>query len=63
MAKDVRKWTDAELLGECMEALERIAHAKPDRLDHSLDVLIIERAARLAQNTLVSVARKIGDRY
>lgn len=31
-----------------LEALRRIAHASPDRLSHSQDVLIIERAARIA---------------
>lgn len=33
-------------------ALERISHAKPDRLDHSLDVTIIERCARVARAAL-----------
>ena len=34
---------------DLLEALERIAQAKPDRLDHSADVAIIERAARIAR--------------
>lgn len=34
------------------EALQRIAHAKPDGLDHSRDVAIIERAANVARAAL-----------
>jgi hypothetical protein len=34
------------------DALRRIALAKPDRLDHSRDVAIIERAARIAAAAL-----------
>lgn len=34
------------------EALRRIADAKPDGLDHALDVLIIERCARAAREAL-----------
>ena len=30
------------------EALEKISKAKPDQLDHSIDVAIIQRAARIA---------------
>jgi 2-oxo-4-hydroxy-4-carboxy--5-ureidoimidazoline (OHCU) decarboxylase len=33
-------------------ALRRIAYAQPDRLDHSRDVAIIERAARIAAAAL-----------
>jgi hypothetical protein len=34
------------------DALRRIAYAQPDRLDHSRDVAIIERAARIAAAAL-----------
>jgi len=34
------------------DALSRISYAKPDRLDHSLDVAIIERAASAAKQAL-----------
>ena len=34
------------------EALSRIARAKPDRLDHTIDVGTIERAARVAHAAL-----------
>jgi hypothetical protein len=37
---------------ELREALERIAFAKPDRLDHAIDVAIIERAANIAGEVL-----------
>lgn len=40
--------TNADLLA----ALERIAEAKPDRLDHSVDVAIIERAAKIARTAI-----------
>lgn len=33
-------------------ALKRISQAKPDRLDHEIDVTIIERAARIAKDAL-----------
>lgn len=33
-------------------ALKRISFAKPDRLDHQLDVTIIERAAKIAKAAL-----------
>lgn len=33
-------------------ALQRISLAQPDRLDHSIDVGIIERAARIAADAL-----------
>jgi transposase-like protein len=36
-------------------ALMRISHAKPDRLDHSTDVAIIERAAHIATAALASM--------
>jgi hypothetical protein len=40
----------AELLHE----MRRIADAKPDRLDHSLDVTIIERMAKVAQKAIAN---------
>ncbi len=36
----------------CEQALRAISFAKPDRLDHSLDVLIVERCARKATAAL-----------
>ena len=33
---------------ELLEALERIANVKPDQLDHSIDVAIIQRCAFVA---------------
>jgi len=37
-----------------VEAVERIGRAKPDGLDHSADVAIIERAAKIAQAALAA---------
>jgi len=34
------------------EALERISKVKPDQLDHSIDVCIIERCAKVARAAL-----------
>ena len=39
-------------LDELRAALSRISHAKPDRLDHSVDIAIIERAAKIAREAL-----------
>ncbi len=36
----------------CEQALRAISFAKPDRLDHRLDVLIVERCARKATAAL-----------
>ena len=36
------------------EALRRISRAGVDGLDHARDVLVLERAIRLAQNTLMA---------
>lgn len=38
-----------EMAGKLARSLERISFSKPDRLSHQLDVLIIERAAKLAK--------------
>ena len=35
-----------------VEVLSRISYAKPDRLDHSIDVGIIERVAKIAKKAL-----------
>ena len=40
------------------EALERISHAKPDQLDHALDVAIIQRAANIARAALSAAKGK-----
>ncbi len=38
-------------------ALTRLSHAKPDQLDHSADVAIIERAARISADALLAIAK------
>lgn len=38
--------------GVLLEALQRIARAAPDRMDHAVDVAIIERAARIAKEAI-----------
>ena len=45
-------------LGDVVETLERISKAKADRLDHRLDVVIIERCAGAAQRTLSRLSEK-----
>lgn len=42
------------------EALKTISFAKPDGLDHVLDVTIIERAAKIAKQALAAYARERG---
>lgn len=40
------------------EALRRISMAKPDRLSHEQDVVIIERASKIASKALLTGANK-----
>lgn len=39
-------------------ALERISHAKADRLDHSIDAAIVEKCAAVAKAALSSKANQ-----
>ncbi len=43
---------------DLLEALQRISLAKPDQLDHSIDVAIIERCANVAR---AAIAKATGE--
>ena len=41
-----------EAIRAALEALERISKAKPDQLDHAIDVAIVQRCAKVAFDAL-----------
>ena len=43
--------------GYLLDTLERLAAVEPDRLDHGMDVALIERMRGFAQNALANVQR------
>lgn len=47
-------------LATAEDALTRISRAKPDQLDHALDVAIIERAARISVEALRAIEQIMG---
>ena len=45
----------AEMLKVARDGLEKISYAKPDCLDHSIDVGIIDRASKIAKQALATI--------